>query len=170
MWFWLALSLALGSFIVTAVGLTTLIIVGSTDSKGFLEDTKILEVAKSECTNLRATMKQFPVEGSPNEQADAIKAQNQAIDHLVQRVRALDPARLRSDKPALAWTDDWERLIKARSDYAESLRVGSLTDMAQPTDGHGHSIIDRMDFASSPECSIPKSLFAPYPRDPGEAI
>lgn len=169
-WFWLALGLSLGGFIVTAVGLIALIVVGSSDRKDSIENPNILRVAKSECANLRATMNHFPIKGSPDEQADAINAQNQAINQLVQKVRALDPSLLRADEPALAWTNDWESLIKARSEYADSLRMRSPAAMTQPTDGHGHSIIDRMNYASSSDCRIPKSLFDPYPRDPGEAI
>lgn len=169
-WFWLALGLGLGSFIIMAVGLIALIVVGSTDSTDLIEDADILQVAKSECTNVRSSINHFPIEGSPDEQADAIDVQNQAIEQLVQKVRALDPVMLHADEPALAWTKDWERLIKARSEYAESLRMRSPIAMTQPTDGHGHSIIDRMDYASSPDCRIPKALFEPYPSDPGESI
>ncbi len=169
-WFWLALGLSIAGLTVTAVGLAIVIAVSESDNTNHLENSKILDVVKSECADLRLIMSHFPIEGPSGLQAEAIEAQNHAIDHLVQAVRALDSALLRSDEPARAWTDDWERLLKARSDYAESLRIGAPADMAQPTDGHGHSIFNRMNDASSPECRIPKSLFEPYPREPGETI
>lgn len=169
-WLLAAIGASALSLLLVFAAFIALVVFGSIDSRDFIENDSILQVVETECSTMTETVEGLAVRGSLEQQADTIDEQNQAIERMVRAVRALDPALLRSDLPTLEWTDDWELLIKVRSDYAEALRRGAEPDLAEPKDADGDPIIERMDFASSPECEVPMSLLDPYPEDQGSVI
>ena len=74
------------------------------DDPRSLDSRTVRDEALAACQEMRAR-----VEGA----GDA-EAENEAVDTMVARLRALGAEALSRDRPAEAWLDDWERVVAAR--------------------------------------------------------
>ena len=64
-----------------------------------------------------------------------------------------------ADQPAVAWLQDWRRLIAARDAYARSLAAGKPKPMELPVvDGRG--LVERLNGVGL-NCRVPLALLAP---------
>lgn len=134
----------------------------------YLDDWDILEVVEVECIRMTTRIEDMTVTGTPDEQSAVILDQNEAVEAMLARVRKIDRDILAADEPAIAWLADWDKLLDARRDFAALVAQGKTTEFELPTDRVGDPIIDRMDWASEPECVVPDALLDPYPVEQNE--
>lgn len=123
------------------------------DSRDYAEglDSKPVRAeAKAACTDMTAAV------DAPG--ADA-ETQNQAIEAMVARLRALGPETLRKDRPAESWLADWDALLAARRAGGTNYTVPLMEDR------DGVMITRRMDdlVKDIRECTVPKALYPPRP-------
>jgi hypothetical protein len=74
------------------------------DDPTAIDSRTVHDTAASACRELRARL--AAVQGA--------EAQNQAVEAMVARIRALGPAVLDKDAPTGQWLSDWDRLVAAR--------------------------------------------------------
>ena len=167
---WLLAAFAFVAFgiVVTATAVTVISRSNVWDLDAYIDEPEILTVVEHECDRMTKRVNDLTVTGSPRHQAEIIKKQNDAAQHMIDAILALDPDLLASDKPTLAWTADWQQLLNARSAYADQVEFGAEPDLKEPKDANGESILDRMDWASQYACVVPEALLDPYPQQVAE--
>ncbi|MEO6471134.1 MAG: hypothetical protein ABIR57_04700 [Aeromicrobium sp.] len=164
-WLWVAVLFTIGSLIAIAGSFVILAIFSTNDFKDYIDNDRILAVVEHECDRMTKTVDSITVSGTLRQQAAAIRAQDVAVEKMVKAVRAIDPDLLDSDEPTLQWVADWDQLVNLRSVFAAEVERGHDPEFEEPTDLDGDPILDRMDFASEPECVVPDALLDPYPED-----
>jgi hypothetical protein len=87
----------------------------------------------------------------------AMRAQNDEVLLMVDRIRALGYDVVSQDLPLQTWLNDWERLVGAREAYAASLLAGRPRQLALPEDGDGEPITTRMNDVGL-DCTVPVEL------------
>lgn len=163
-WLSAAVGFVVLGLVATSVAVVVIVRAASTDAASYIDDPDILAVVERECDRMTKTVDGLTVAGTLREQATVIAKQDDAVQRMIDAIRALDPDLLAADKPTIEWTYDWEQLITVRGKYAVELLRGRLREMAEPRDADGDPILDRMDHASSPECVVPDALLDPYPK------
>ena len=74
-------------------------------------------------------------------------------------MQSIGDEELGADQPAVAWLQDWRRLIAARDAYARSLAAGKPKPMELPVvDGRG--LVERLNGVGL-SCRVPLALLAP---------
>ncbi|MDQ3155134.1 MAG: hypothetical protein M3Q98_00155 [Actinomycetota bacterium] len=164
LWLLAAFAFVVFGIAATATAFTVISRSSFWDLDTYIDEPEILTVVEHECDRMTKTVNGLTVTGSPHHQAEIIEKQNAAAQRMIDAVLALDPEVLAADKPTLAWAADWQQLLKARSAYADQVELGAEPDLEEPKDADGDSILDRMDWASEPECVIPEALLDPYPE------
>ncbi|MCD9198371.1 hypothetical protein [Aeromicrobium wangtongii] len=162
-WKWIAaLATVLG--LVGAAGLTTLLVVlGSQDFSGLIEDEELTDTIASQCELMTATIDSMPLSGSTPQQAATIVDQNRAVELMVLAIRRENAREVRDDEPAEQWLQDWERLVDARERYARRLLRDPEASLEVPRDADGHKITERMNdvWLGDPACTVPRTLANP---------
>lgn len=163
-WLSAAVGFVVLGLVATSVAVVVIVRAASTDAASYIDDPDILAVVERECDRMTKTVDGLTVTGTLRQQAIVIAMQDDAVQRMIDAIRAIDPDLLAADKPTIEWTYDWEQLISVRSKYAVELLRGHIREMTEPRDADGNPILDRMDHASSPECVVPDALLDPYPK------
>jgi hypothetical protein len=82
------------------------------------------------CASTQATLKQLP-NPFPKQGADRvarIEAENDLLDQMVKKIRAVPVAKATQADAVELWADDWDALINARDKYARDLNAAKGTD------------------------------------------
>jgi hypothetical protein len=84
----------------------------------------------AECANTQAALKQLP-NPFPKQGADRvarIEAENDLLDRMVTKIRAVPVAKPTHANAVELWADDWDAVINARDKYARDLNAAKGTD------------------------------------------
>jgi hypothetical protein len=147
---------------VVSVSLMRLWAYANTDNPAIIENPDVARVANAACAAMRdeaaavavATTAPIP------QRVGAINAQNDAVTELVVTVgRFVRPEELQHDRPAAAWLEDWQRLVRVRDAYAQSLASGHPKPMAMPV-LDGQTLQERLNDVGL-NCRVPLVLLAP---------
>jgi hypothetical protein len=93
-----------GTLVVGALWVVGPYVFAGRDDPTTIDSRAVHDTAASACRELRTR-----VAG-----ANGAEAENQAVEAMVARIRALGPAVLGKDVPTEQWLSDWERLVTAR--------------------------------------------------------
>lgn len=168
-WFWLALTVSVGSLAATAVCGVLIAIWGAEDAPDLIENESIRRVIGAECDRMTKIVDGLQVAGTPRHQAAIIVQQDKAVQHMIDAVDALGHDLLKSDQPTEKWIADWVRLIALRDEFARQRALGREPEFQEPTDLDGRPILDRMAFAAD-NCQMPDALLDPYPVVPDAPV
>ena len=162
-WKWLAVLTGIAGLVVTGVLATVLVVVGSEDFPGIIDDQDLLDSIGVECSLMTATIESMPISGSRQRQAETIADQDRSIEVMVAAIRADNPEAITSDQPAEEWLRDWERLVAARETYAAALLRSPDATWEVPLDPDGDEVTERMDavWLGDPVCEVPPTLTSP---------
>jgi len=130
------------------------------DHLGILDNPPVADRAAQACATMAREVAAIPpaAPGDTAGQVTVIRAQNQALEHVVTSMTDLGPELLSGDHPANQWIADWKTLIQLREDYADALAAGSEPTFEVPT-VDGYPITHRMS-ESGVECPIPPEITA----------
>lgn len=131
----------------------------------FIEEQRFLDAIAQPCAQLALIAEANPVRGSSENRADALETISFAGRSVPDSLNSFDAEELAADMPTLAWIDDWNILLDAVDVYVVQLRNGGNGDFELPMTEDGHSIISRMNLASTPDCEVPP-VFANLDRSP----
>jgi hypothetical protein len=162
-WKWIAaLSSVLGLAAAGAM-ITVLVLTDTDDFPGLIDDQQLTDTVASECELMTRTVESMPLTGSPERQAATIADQNQAVETMVDAIRASRAVEVRDDRPAEDWLSDWELLVEVRAGYARELLRDPNASLRVPLDSDGDEITERMNdvWAGSPVCEVPEVLVRP---------
>lgn len=162
-WKWIAAIAGLLGLLGAAALTTLLVLLGSQDFEGLIEDEDLTDTISAQCQLMTATVESMPLSGSTPQQAATIIDQNRAVELMVLAIRRENGRQIRDDRPAEQWLRDWERLVDARESYARRLLRDPGASLRVPRDADGHRITDRMDdvWLGDPVCEVPKTLATP---------
>jgi hypothetical protein len=150
------------------VGLiTTAAVLESDDASGLIENGPILATIDDECAVMTDQVDQLGSAGQPDDLAETIRDQNEAVTTMVEQIRLLPRAVLAQDRPTEAWLRDWDRLVTARESYAKALEANGepAGRFEVPLDPDGLPIDLRMEDALLDDvCRVPESLVDPDRR------
>ncbi|WP_374999538.1 hypothetical protein [Aeromicrobium sp. CTD01-1L150] len=164
-WFWIAVIAGPLATLALVGAFVAVIALDSQDAPGIIDDAEALEVVSRECELMTSTVVGLPLAGTPSERASKLRAQNAAVEQMLDGIRALDEKVLERDAPLLEWLDDWTLLLQAREEYASAVASGDDASLDIPTDEHGDEITDRMDGAGMLACEVPPALVEPVFAD-----
>lgn len=166
-WLWGAIAATTVSAVLGIGLLAIAIVVGNKDFPSMIQDERLLSVITRECHLMTSTVESMPVTGRPREQAEIITDQNQAVEKMLDAIRAVDGDVRSADRPTNDWLDDWERLIGARERFAAQIVTGAQPDLDIPRDSSGNDIYLRMDdvWLDGRGCEVPEALLNPYPEN-----
>lgn len=164
-WFWAAVALGPLGAVAVVAAFVTMIALDARDSPGIIDDAEVVPVVSKECELMTSTVEGLPLQGTVEERATRLRAQNSAVEQMVAAIRELDDDVLESDLPLLAWLDDWDDLVGAREGYAEALERGRRVRLDLPTDDTGEVIVTRMNGAGLLTCEVPDALVEPVFAD-----
>lgn len=131
------------------------------DIPGFIDDQRVMKVAKKECRLMTSTVEGMSVEGTPEQRLAALSDQNKAVTIMVDRIRAVSSDVRDEDQPVDSWLEDWEILVADREAWLDDQRGGSTARFRVPRDPDGQPINERMDAAAEEVCTVPKLLLEP---------
>lgn len=151
--------------VISAIGLVEY---ATADDPTYLDSPVVNDTAAKACRDLRAYVLDHPVPagGSPRQQAQVIREQDQAITTLISTVRALGAKRLEGDKPAVAWLADWRDLHDLRETYADEIAAGQRPDVTLPR-VDGIPVTRRMTWAVT--CPVARTIGRLLTAPPGSA-
>lgn len=161
-WWWFTMGVTILSL---GIATTSAVLIGmwaTRDYPDLVDDSRILSVIDTECDRMTQSVTDLTPRGNPRQVAQAIVAQDMAVQDMLDAVKSLDPDLLRSDQPTLAWIADWQRFIDAREELSLELNAGRRPGLAPLNDSKGNSIFERMEYAVQ-DCPIPDTLLDPYP-------
>jgi hypothetical protein len=147
--------------VVVFVALSRLWSYATQDDPDMVERADIAALATVACAQMRDSVAAAAVSTSAplKQRVGAINAQNDAVIELVSRMQSIGDEELAADQPAVAWLQDWRRLIAARDAYARSLAAGKPKPMELPVvDGRG--LVERLNGVGL-NCRVPLALLAP---------
>lgn len=162
LWWWLAIGATAVALGLAAVSIVFIALWGGRDWPDQIDNDQIIEVIDAECARMTQAVDDLAPKGSPEQVAEAIAAQDLAVQGMLDEVGRLDPDLLDSDRPTRAWIGDWQRFIDARDQIARELDHGRFPDLKPLNDDRGHPIFERMEYAAD-NCPIPDTLLNPYP-------
>jgi hypothetical protein len=134
----------------------------NTDNPTIIENPDVVRVATAACAAMRdeAAAAAVATTAPIAQRVGAINAQNDAVTELVIRVNQNVPAAdLQHDQPSATWLEDWQRLVRVRDAYAQSLASGHPKPMVLPV-FDGQSLQDRLNDVGL-NCRVPLVLLAP---------
>ena len=146
--------------VVVLVALKSLWAYANRDDPAVVEQPDIAAVGAAACAQMRETAASKAVASSATlaQRVGAINAQNDAVITLVSRMESLGADRLAADQPAAQWVEDWQRLVRARDEFARGLAVGKAKALVVP-EVDGRSIVDRIN-DSGINCRVPLVLLS----------
>ena len=147
---------------VVSLSLMRLWAYANTDDPTIVENPDVARVATAACAAMRdqAAAAAVATTAPISQRVGAINAQNDAVTELVARVNQLvDASEIQHDQPAAAWLEDWQRLVRVRDAYAQSLASGHPKPMAMPV-LDGQTLQDRLNNVGL-NCRVPLVLLAP---------
>lgn len=171
-WKWLAISATAFGAVAAVALTTTLVVMGNRDAPGLIDDTALTSVIDRECDLMTSTVESMPLGGSPRQQAQTIRDQNDAIAIMLTRISRGHGALIRGDRPAQQWLDDWGKLIVARERFATDLLRDGKARFPVPLDNNGVLLSERMAdvWLGDAVCTVPSIVLWPYPIEPTAAI
>ena len=125
-----------------------------------LNDTSIRDAAAAGCLGLTQALSD-----TTGDRPVRIAHGNVAIAELIAGMEVLGPQTLRDDKPALDWINDWQRLINARTTFANGITTGDIAEgevFVVPLTDDGFPITERTSDVAPVECERAVEL-APEP-------
>lgn len=129
------------------------------DHLGIFNSLDVIETVESACLTMESEVSAVPplsADARPQDLAQTIQAQNEALERLTATVRSLGQERLDADHPAQYWLSDWDTLIRLRAEYAANVEAGKPATLVIP-EVDGIPITNRMS-SSGATCSIPRVL------------
>jgi hypothetical protein len=145
-----------------ALSLMRLWAYANTDDPAVIEHPDVARVANAACAAMRDEAAAAAVASTAPiaQRVGAINAQNDAVTELIVRVNQLaSSGEIERDRPAAAWLDDWQRLVRVRDAYAQSLASGHPKPMAMPV-LDGQTLQQRLNDVGL-NCRVPLVLLAP---------
>lgn len=143
-----AAAVGAGSLVLAALWALGPYVFGNRDHAESIDSRPVHDAALAACQEMRARLASARGDG-----------ENQAVEAMVARIRALGPDALRRDVPVESWLRDWERLVAARRRAA-----ASGEQLAVPEAG-GVPIVRRMDElvkgGDLRPCRVPEQLYRP---------
>ena len=148
--------LALAVVSVTLAGLWRF---AAQDRPEVVDQPTVVRTANAACLIMRKAVHSLAAvpEAGIGHRVAAIRAQNDEVLLMVDRIRALGYDLVSGDLPLQTWLNDWERLVGARESYAASLLAGRPRQLALPEDGDGEPITTRMNTVGL-DCTVPLEL------------
>jgi hypothetical protein len=131
------------------------------DLPGFIDDERVLKVAKRECRLMTRTVDGLAADGAPQDRLDVLRDQNTAVTTMVDRIRAVSSKVRDADRPVDDWLEDWELLVTDRAVYISEQRRGADTTFRVPRTPDGDPIDERMNVVAEDVCTVPDVLLKP---------
>lgn len=160
-WLWFTIGVTTAGVTIAALSVVLIAMWGGRDFPGQIDNDTIVRVIDAECGRMTQAVTDLEPRGNSRQVAQAIVAQDKAVQEMLDAVNGIDPKVLRSDRPTGAWIADWQRFIDAREEISLELNAGRSPDLPALNDSNGDSIFDRMEYAA--DCPIPDTLLDPYP-------
>ncbi|HEY7718463.1 MAG TPA: hypothetical protein VH915_06865 [Pedococcus sp.] len=129
------------------------------DRPDVVDQPTVVRTANAACLIMRKAVHRLSAvpEAGIAHRAAAIRAQNDEVLLMVDRIRALGYDLVSGDLPLQTWLNDWERLVGARESYAASLLAGRPRQLTLPEDGGGEPVTTRMNSVGL-DCTVPLEL------------
>lgn len=144
-WAWIAV--AVGVAAVAALWVYGLFVYANHDRTEFIDDPAVVAKVSIACTQLADELASMRRDGLRPDRA----AESAAVRAMVAAIRTLGEETINGDLPTEDWLDDWEALAES---HAGARPV--------PVDGHGKSIVERMNTLATdsgvPQCQVPETL------------
>lgn len=171
-WKWLAITATVLGAVAAIALTTTLVVFENRDAPGLIDDATLTSVISRECALMTTTVESMPLGGSPRRQARTIGDQNAAIAIMLTRITRGNRDLIQSDRPAQQWLNDWATLLKARDRFMVDLLRDGEANFTIPVDSGGSPLYQRMDdvWLGDAACTVPMSLFSPYPVEQTSAV
>jgi len=132
-------------------------LIGPKDDPTAIDSKPVRTAVASACNQLRSDLAALPAGLSTAQRAEA---ENQAVERLIARVRAVGPDAIAHDVPTDKWLGDWELIVATRR---QAVRQG--TRFATPV-ANGTPVNIRMfELIRSglEQCDVPRQLLTPEP-------
>lgn len=164
-WKWIAVAAMVLGLVVAVVLVSVLVELDRKDAPGLIEDGTLVSIIDRECELMRSTVESMPLSGSPTRQARTIGDQNEAVEGMLERIRARGGAAIAADRPTEEWLADWQTILDARSRFAAGFVTGGADDFELPLDADGDPVHLRMNdvWLGATVCEVPAALLSPYP-------
>lgn len=133
----------------------------SLDAHGTIDQPQTVRMVAQACRIMTASIEQVQVEGPARVRGAQLADQNLELRRMVDRVRTLDPAVRRADRPLDAWLRDWDDLLRARERYARRVSGGFRGTFRAPTSPDGAVLTRRMNRAADGACVVPAVVLDP---------
>jgi hypothetical protein len=160
---WVAALSVILALAVVAVTLLALWRYANHDRIEVVDQPVVVYTSNAACTVMRQTVHRLapPSEATVQQRVKAIRAQNDAVELMVQQIRRIGREQVDNDLPMPVWLSDWESLVRARERYAAALakRASGPLSLKVPHDGEGQSIVTRMNDVGL-DCSVPAELLS----------
>ncbi|TQJ48897.1 hypothetical protein FBY26_0563 [Phycicoccus sp. SLBN-51] len=160
---WVAATSVLAALAVVAVTLLGLWRYANHDRAEVVDQPVVVYTSNAACTMMRQTVHRLvpASDATVQQRVRAIRAQNEAVELMLQQIRRVGLDRVNNDLPMPAWLSDWESLVKAREAYAAALakRAARPLSLKVPLDEEGQSIVSRMNDVGL-DCSVPAELLS----------
>lgn len=160
---WVAATSVVVALAVVAVTLLGLWRYANHDRVEVVDQPTVVYTSNAACTLMRQTVHRLvpPSEATVQQRVKAIRAQNDAVELMVQQIRRVGLDQVNNDLPMPAWLSDWESLVRARESYAAALarRASGALSLKVPLDDEGQSIVSRMNDVGL-DCSVPAELLS----------
>ncbi|KAA1376443.1 hypothetical protein [Aeromicrobium fastidiosum] len=148
----------------SVAGIITIgVAIAQSTSPTTIDDDALTQTIAEECVVMESTVESMPVYGTAQQQSDAIRDQNRAVEVMIAAIRSKRADEILADPPADQWLDDWQSLVDARAELADELLSDPNASLVVPVDRAGDPITDRMDdvWPFVPTCTVPVALTAP---------
>lgn len=158
-WLWVAIAAPVIAVVIAAIAVVLLVVRGSSDFPATFDDPEVIRQLDESCETMRNEVESFVVNAPPAERVEAIAAQDEAVQQMIDELRGLDDDVRAHDQPLDDWLLDWQLLVEARTKYRLELASDPNADFQLPLDD-GTNIADRIDEVA-PECTVPGTLRNP---------
>lgn len=158
-WLWVAIAAPVIAVVIAAIAVVLLVVRGSSDFPATFDDPEVIRQLDESCETMRNEVESVVVNAPPAERVEAIAAQDEAVQQMIDELRGLDDDVRAHDQPLDDWLLDWQLLVEARTKYRLELASDPNADFQLPLDD-GTNIADRIDEVA-PECTVPGTLRNP---------
>lgn len=158
-WLWVAITASVVASVVTVAAIVALVVQGSKDFPSMFDDPEVVSRVDESCGRMRDEVQAHRVDAPTAQRVQAIEAQNEAVQQMIDDLLDLDDEVRAGDEPLDDWLGDWQLLVDARTDYVAQLANDPSADFRAPR-ADGTSVADRIDQVA-PECTVPETLLQP---------
>lgn len=158
-WLWVAIVVSVVATVVTVAAIVVVAVQGSRDFPSMLDDPEVVSRLDESCERMRDEVQAERVDAPTARRVQAIEAQNEAVQQMIDDLRDLPDEVRAGDEPLDDWLDDWQLLVDERSEYATRLASDPSADFRAPR-VDDTSVADRIDQVA-PECTVPETLLTP---------